>query len=243
MNKENIKFSIIIPAHNEEKYIGRCLDSVTAAAEPYKEQVEIIVVLNRCTDRTEEIANSYNCITVKNDDKNLSKIRNAGAKVAKGEILITIDADTRMTKKNLLARVERNLSSGIFIGGGVTGQLERISLGIIASLTAQAIPLYFKYGLISVGIFWCYKKDFEAINGFDEDMLLAEDCDFAQRLAIWGLKNGKLYGTIPDAMVTSSRKFDKNGDWLLVKRPELIWSYLKGNDKKHADEMYYDFEN
>ncbi|MET1032251.1 glycosyltransferase, partial [Domibacillus tundrae] len=183
-----------------------------------------------------------NCITVKNDDKNLSKIRNAGAKMAKGEILITIDADTRMTK-NLLARVERNLSSGIFIGGGVTGKLERSSLGIITSLTALAIPLFFKYGLISIGIFWCYKKDFEAINGFDEDMLLAEDCDFAQRLAIWGLKNGKLFGTISNAMITSSRKFDKNGDWFLVKRPELIWAYLKGNDKKHADEMYYDNEN
>ncbi|MFY4775057.1 glycosyltransferase [Metabacillus sp. RGM 3146] len=242
MKEENIKFSIIIPAHNEEKYIGRCLGSIVSAAEFYKDQVEIIVVLNRCTDRTEEIAKSYHCITLKNEDKNLSKIRNAGAKLAQGEILVTIDADTRMSK-HLLTSIDNYLSSGLYIGGGVTGSLERMSLGIMASVTALTIPLFLKYGLISVGILWCYRKDFEAINGFDEEILMAEDCDFAKRLSIWGLKNYKAFGTIPFSMTTSTRKFDKHGDWLLIKRPELIWAYLKENDKKHADEIYYDFEN
>ncbi len=60
----NIKFSIIIPAHNEEKLIGRCLDSITAASVPYKNQVEVIVVLNRCTDRTEEIASAYDFVVI-----------------------------------------------------------------------------------------------------------------------------------------------------------------------------------
>ena len=75
-----MKFSIIIPAHNEEKYIRKCLDSIAKASEAYKEQTEVIVVLNRCTDKTEEIAKSYNCVTLKNNDKNLSKIRNANLK-------------------------------------------------------------------------------------------------------------------------------------------------------------------
>lgn len=63
--KKDVKFSIIIPAHNEEKYIGKCLDSIVKASEAYKEQTEVIVVLNRCTDKTEEIAKSYHCITLK----------------------------------------------------------------------------------------------------------------------------------------------------------------------------------
>ncbi|AIE80162.1 Glycosyltransferase [Bacillus cereus] len=54
--KKDVKFSIIIPAHNEEKYIRKCLDSIAKASEAYKEQTEVIVVLNRCTDQTEEIA-------------------------------------------------------------------------------------------------------------------------------------------------------------------------------------------
>lgn len=65
----NVKFSIIIPAHNEENYIGGCLESIAKAAQPYKDQVEVIVVLNRCTDKTKEIAQFYNCVTLENTDK------------------------------------------------------------------------------------------------------------------------------------------------------------------------------
>jgi len=238
-NKGDIKFSIVIPAHNEEQYIGKCLESILKASEPFKNQVEIIVVLNRCTDRTEEIAKSYNCIVLKNSDKNLSKIRNAGVELARGEIIVTIDADTQMNE-HVLSKAEEYLFTGNYIGGGVTGKFERMSLGIFVSALLLIGPLFFKYGAISVGIFWCYKKDYESINGFNEKMLMAEDADFAKRLKVWGKKKGKKYGTIKNGMITSSRKFDKNGDWILLKRPKMILAYLKGTDEKYADEAYYE---
>ncbi|QDQ03019.1 glycosyltransferase [Lysinibacillus fusiformis] len=236
---EEVKFSVIIPAHNEENYIGECLDSILKACEPFKNQIEVIVVLNRCTDRTEEIAKSFNCITLINNDKNLSKIRNAGAEIARGEIIITIDADTRMTK-HVLSDVEKQLATNEYIGGGVNGEFERISLGIIVSTILLIVPLLCKYGFISVGVFWCYRKDFQAIHGFNENMLMAEDADFAKRLKQWGKKNGKKYGTIKNGMITSCRRFDKHGDWVLLKRPKMIIAYLKGNDRKSADEAYYE---
>ncbi|MGG2073759.1 glycosyltransferase [Lysinibacillus irui] len=239
MEKEDLKISIIIPAHNEEKYIGKCLESVSRASKLCKNQVEIIVVLNRCTDRTEEIAKSYDCIIVKNNDKNLSKIRNAGVEIASGEIIVTIDADTQMNE-HVLSKAQENLISGKYIGGGVTGKFERMSLGIFVSTLLLIGPLLFKYGAISVGIFWCYKKDFQSINGFNENMLMAEDADFAKRLKVWGKKNGKKYGTIQNGMLTSTRKFDKHGDWVLLKRPKMILAYLKGTDQKYADEAYYE---
>ncbi|WKT79485.1 glycosyltransferase [Lysinibacillus fusiformis] len=238
-NKEDIKFSIVIPAHNEEKYIGKSIESILKASKPFENQVEIIVVLNRCTDKTEEIAKSYNCIVLKNNDKNLSKIRNAAVEIARGEIIVTIDADTLMND-HVLSKAEEHLSSGKYIGGGVTGKFERMSLGIFVSALLLIGPLFFKYGAISVGIFWCYKKDFQSINGFNEEMLMAEDADFAKRLKVWGKKSGKKYGTIQNGMITSSRKFDKNGDWILLKRPSIILAYLKGNDRKYADEAYYE---
>ncbi|PES61591.1 glycosyl transferase family 2 [Bacillus cereus] len=238
--KKDVKFSIIVPAHNEEKYIRKCLDSIAKASEAYKDQTEVIVVLNRCTDKTEEIiAKSYNCITLKNNDKNLSKIRNAGAQIASGEIIITIDADTQMTE-SMLSNVDKYLTSGKYIGGGVTGKFERISLGIFVSAMLIIIPLLFKYGAISVGIFWCYRKDFMAINGFNENMLMAEDADFAKRLKKWGKQNNKKFGTIKNGMITSCRRFDKYGDWALLKNPKVILAYLKGKDKKYADKTYYD---
>ncbi|MFJ7839076.1 glycosyltransferase [Lysinibacillus sphaericus] len=238
-HQEDVIISIIIPAHNEEKYIGKCLESISKASKLLQNQVEIIVVLNRCTDKTEEIAKSYNCITVNNDDKNLSKIRNTGVERARGEIIVTIDADTQMNE-HMLAKVVQNLSSGKYIGGGVTGKFERMSLGIFVSTMLLIGPLLFKYGAISVGIFWCYKEDFKSINGFNEAMLMAEDADFAKRLKVWGKKKGKKYGTIQNGMITSSRKFDKHGDWVLLKRPKLILAYLKGTDKQYADEAYYE---
>ena len=51
------KFSVIIPAHNEEKVLGRCLDALLADSRPG--EMEIVVAANGCTDRTVEIARGY----------------------------------------------------------------------------------------------------------------------------------------------------------------------------------------
>ena len=237
--KSNIKFSIIIPAYNEEKLIGRCLDSIVAASAPYQGQVEVIVVLNRCTDRTEEIARSYNCVIVKEDRKNMSIIRNAGAKVARGEIIVTIDADSQMTD-NMLTEIEEKLLSGKYIGGGVKWKSERLSLGILLSVLIL-IPVLIKYKGVTAGIFWCYKKDFDAINGFNENQRMLEDVDFGLRLKTWGQKCGKIYGTITKAqMIVSMRKCDILGDWFFFKHPKWQLACLKGDFEKYADEAFYD---
>lgn len=149
---------------------------------------------------------------MKDENKNLSKIRNAGAKIARGEIIVTIDADSFMSE-NMLSEIEEHLKTGKYIGGGVKGKFERISLGIIISGLLLIVPLIFKYGFVSVGMFWCYKKDFEAIGGFNENMLMAEDAEFAMRLKKYSKSYGKKFATIKKAyMTTSCRKFDKHGD-------------------------------
>jgi len=50
--------AVAIPAHNEEKYIGRCIESITASACLAGQPVEVVVALNRCTDSTQAIAES-----------------------------------------------------------------------------------------------------------------------------------------------------------------------------------------
>ena len=52
------KISLIIPAHNEEKFIGKCLASVKAAAAHIDTPVETVVVLTGCTDSTESLPQS-----------------------------------------------------------------------------------------------------------------------------------------------------------------------------------------
>ncbi|TWH46235.1 glycosyltransferase family 2 protein [Sporomusa sp. KB1] len=243
--EKKVKLSVVIPAYNEEKYITKCLDSILKASVPYKDRVEIIVVLNRCTDRTEEIALLYGCVIVREDAKNLSKIRNAGAKIAKGEILVTIDADSWMSD-TMLTEIEKHLMSGEYIGGGVMMKPERMSLGIMASTLAlllTAIPTFIKHGFISLGLLWCFKKDFDAIQGFDENRIMAEDADFALRLKEHGKALGKTYGTITKAHITtSSRKFDMFGDWVFVIKPQILFAYHNGRNRKCSDEFYYDIK-
>ena len=51
-----VHISVVIPAHNEEKYIKRCIDSIKYADSVFPGNTEIIVVCNRCTDHTADIA-------------------------------------------------------------------------------------------------------------------------------------------------------------------------------------------
>ncbi len=92
-----MRFSVIIPAHNEERFIGDCLESIAAATRHLSEEVEILVALNRCNDRTESICRNHNAVIVKENCKNLAIIRNAAARATTGDVIVTIDADSRMT--------------------------------------------------------------------------------------------------------------------------------------------------
>jgi glycosyltransferase involved in cell wall biosynthesis len=234
------KVSVIIPAHNEEKYIGKCLDSIKTAASRIDLPIEIVVSLNRCTDKTEYIAESYGAVTVVEDQKNIASIRNTAVKASSGDILITIDADSWMTS-NMFQEVLRYLRSGRYIGGGVRIIPERISLGIIFSML-MVLPYLLK-ARISAGMFWLLKNDFEAIGGFDEDHISVEDYFFGMKLRSLGLHNGLKYGTIRKAhIITSCRKFDKFGDWYLFRNPKMVHQIFSGINRKAADRFYYDLE-
>ena len=83
--------SIIIPAHNEEAYLGATLDALER--QNYK-WCELIIVANGCTDRTSELARGRCHRLIVLSQKNLGMARNLGARRAKGEILLFLDADT-----------------------------------------------------------------------------------------------------------------------------------------------------
>jgi glycosyltransferase involved in cell wall biosynthesis len=234
-------FSVLIPAHNEEDFIEGCLSSIKKAEAELGAPVEIVVCLNRCTDKTEEIARQFGAVITVENEKNLSRIRNAAAKVATGDVFVTIDADSRMSA-NMLKEISRLLSTGRFIGGGTRIKPERLSLGIFISCL---VILYYtiRFGIRSAGLFWCLRKDFNAIKGFKETLLTIEDLDFANRLAEYGKAKNLKFGTAWKAAITTScRKFDKFGDWYLVKNPGVVRALFKGNDKVSANRFYYDVE-
>jgi len=235
-----LRFSILIPARNEERWLPCCLESIKAAAAPFPDRVEAIVALNRCTDRTEEIALAHGAKVVYDNSRNLAKIRNAAARAATGEVIVTIDADSRMSA-NMLTEIDRLLQTGRYVGGGVAVWPERWSPGIVA--TALLLGVIMLRHRVSGGLFWCLRADFVAVSGFNENLVSVEDLDFAKRLKAYGRKLGKRFKTITKAhIVTSCRKFDTFGDWYLIRNPGFVWRIFTGRSQKDANEFYYDLK-
>ncbi|MES2657341.1 MAG: glycosyltransferase [Verrucomicrobiota bacterium] len=232
------RISLVIPAHNESAFLPACLEAARQAAERVDAEVEVVVVLNRCTDDTEDIARGHGCRIVREDAKNLSMIRNAGVAAASGEIIVTCDADSRMHPDSF-GEILRRLDSGKFVGGGAMILPERWSLGIIAS--GFSILPYLAFTGVSFGLFWCRKRDFDEIGGFDTRFVSVEDVDFARRLKAHGRKNRRSWGTLMRApLITSCRKFDQFGDWYIFRNPSFVRKVFRGDDRKAADKFWYD---
>ena len=230
--------SIAIPAHNEEKYLSRCLHSIVASTRLVGQPVEIVVALNRCSDRTREIAIAHGARCVVEDARCIATVRNAAVRASSAPAVATLDADSWMSP-HTVAAVLSKVYDPRYIGGGTAIWPERMSLGIFFSLLAVA-P-YVIRRRVSAGMFWFLRESFDRVGGFDESLISAEDVDFALRLKAHGRSLGKRYGTIRrDGITTSCRKFDQFGDWYLFRNPRLVKQIFEGTNRRAADPFYYD---
>lgn len=90
LKKNDIIVSVIIPAYNEEKYLGKCLDSLQNQTYPY---FEIIVIDDGSKDKTKYIASKYKVKLWSISHGGPGRAKNFGASKAIGEILVFLDAD------------------------------------------------------------------------------------------------------------------------------------------------------
>lgn len=98
------RFSIVIPAYNEEKFIGDCLDSLLR--QDFRDPYEIIVVDNKSTDETAAVAKSRGVTVVREERQGVCWARQRGSELATGEIIVSTDADT-VYPANWLSRIDR----------------------------------------------------------------------------------------------------------------------------------------
>ena len=239
--------SVVIPAHNEEKYIERCINSVWQAAKNYNGKTEIIVVCNRCTDCTDELARKNGARVIYNEDRCIAKVRNTGIAASKGDIIITIDSDNRMTN-GTIKEVVSMLTSGKFIGGGAPIRFERYSFPLV--LNDLLCRISFRITGLYCGIFWAEKKTFEVVGGFVEKKAM-EDVATARKLKKYGKKIGKKYGCLTkNHLINSTRKYDALGDWLYFKLMfqnagaiiKAAFGYTKDIDSL-LDRLFYDYND
>lgn len=86
------RFSVVVPAVNEAADIGRCLASLRA--QDYPHAFEVIVVDNNSTDETAAIARAHGATVVFEPHPGVCWARQRGTEVARGEIVVSTDADT-----------------------------------------------------------------------------------------------------------------------------------------------------
>jgi glycosyltransferase involved in cell wall biosynthesis len=207
------RYSLIVPAFNEERLLPRLLDSIDVARNAYtgNGEVEVIVADNGSTDRTASIAAARGCRVVDVEKRVIAAVRNGGARAARGEILAFIDADSQVHPRTFL-EIDSALATGRAVGGATGVTLERWSAGIAATWMVM-ISIVLVTGM-DTGVVFCRRRDFDAVGGYDESRLVAEDVVFLQALRRLGKSRGQRLMRVTRAKaVASTRKFDEFGEW------------------------------
>jgi len=203
--------SLVIPAYNESRLLPRLLDSVDKARLRYDGGVQVIVADNASTDATATLALRRGCDVARVERRCIAAARNGGARLAQGEIVCFIDADSSIHQDTFLA-IDQVLARPDVVGGATGVYPERWSLGIAATW-AVMMPMVWATGM-DTGVVYCRRADFEALGGYDEEREFAEDVAFMWALKRLGAKRGqRLHRLTQVKAMASMRKFDRHGDW------------------------------
>lgn len=202
--------SIIIITKDEEKNLPKLLDSIYN--QDYDGPTEIIVSDAKSKDNTRTIARSYGCDVVNGGLP--AKGRNNGARVAKGDMFLFLDADTILPKdfirKNLAEFTYRNLSVATTVYIPISDKKLDKFLYKGYDLYAKTTQYFFPH---SGGIcIFCYKKIFNRVRGFNERMAMAEDHHFVRKCA----KYGRFRIMKSSPLLCDVRRLEKEGRLKLV---------------------------
>ena len=194
--------SIVIPALNEEKCLPRLLKSIKKQR---IDDLEIIVADAGSKDKTIEIAKNFDCKVVKGGFP--SKGKNAGAKAAKGDLILFLDADTvlpeNFLRKTLKEFKERDLDVASFLTMA-EDTFHNLSLKFLFNfpnlLCERILPQ-------ALNVILAKRALHERIGGFDERVKLGEELDYVRK----GNKARK-FGVLKKVkVVISPRRFKKDG--------------------------------
>jgi glycosyltransferase involved in cell wall biosynthesis len=190
--------SFIVPAYNEEVELPSTIAAIKNAVEqdrPY----EIVVVNDASTDATAKIAADCGAQVISINRRQIAAARNAGAHAAQGDVLLFVDADTRISTKHVAGAIDA-------LDTGHSGGSARIVTDGIIPLWAHIFikffsVVYFGVNLGAGAFLFTTRKNFDAIGGFDEKLFVGEEIFFSISLK----KIGR-FKLLPEPIVTSGRK-------------------------------------
>jgi glycosyltransferase involved in cell wall biosynthesis len=178
--------SFIIPALNEENYIGLTLASIQK--QDYKGDFEIVVADGMSKDRTIEVSRKYTERTVKIvtvNRKGVSAGRNEGAKAASGGIYVFLDADT-IACRNLLTNIAKHFNNKHVLAGTPRILTTEYGKNFILYTAANEIGIStlfkIKRPILPAVCMVCRKEAFWQVGGYNEELKVAEDVEFSSKI-------------------------------------------------------------
>ncbi len=210
------ELAIVIPAKNEEGYIGRLIASIASQDYHFLSSTPVIVADANSTDRTLEVAGS--------GAKNLKFLtvagglpacgRNRGAETTQSEFILFIDADVELGTATVL-------SSAITLAKA--RDLDCVTVDIFCKECRFFDHLLYSFNNIAqrlsvfskpfaTGMFMLVRRSaFEKVGGFDEDVLYAEDYHLTKRF------ERKKFAVARGFVWATNRRFKKMGNWKIAK--------------------------
>ena len=191
--------SFIVPAHNEARLLGATLDALHAAAGASGERYELIVVDDDSTDATAAIGRQHGALVLPVAHRHIAATRNAGARLAAGETLFFVDADT-VIDATVVAAALQALRAGAAGGGAAVGL--RGDVAAYERRAAAVLAWLFRVLRIAPGCFiFCTRAAFDAAGGFDQAYYAGEDVAISRALA----RQGR-FVILRRTVMTSARK-------------------------------------
>ncbi len=187
MNVENVPFvSVLVTAKDEEKYIGKTLESLENQSYP-KDNYEIIVLDNESEDGTRLEVEKHNAKYIYSSANTIGKVRNELAAAAKGVVLAYIDGDCTAEDDWIKNGVTLLKTDNVVAVGGYTNPPDDATwLGRGCSLKRS--PIEKSTNILATGSFFIRRDTFESLNGFNEDLKASEDTDISNRIVSNGNK-------------------------------------------------------
>jgi glycosyltransferase involved in cell wall biosynthesis len=210
--------SIIIPTLNEEKYLPHLLDSIK---NQNFSDYEVIISDGGSIDKTVSIAKSYGASVVVNSSvMHPAAQRNNGAAIARGDILLFLDADSVLPPgflKNAHQEfINRELTAAGFFFVFSPNRWYYNIYSFISNLICFLKQNSKHPAAVGVGLM-SKRNVHEKIKGFDLSILLAEDYDYCARLA----EQGKFRIIRSIKIISSSRRIVQEGFWVTG------WKYFR----------------
>ncbi|MBT7706386.1 glycosyltransferase family 2 protein [archaeon] len=217
---KKIKFSIIIPARNEEEGIERAINSIQKQTH---KDFEVIISNDGSTDKTREIVEGLikkdKRIRILNrkEGRSAAFARNRGAEKANGEIIVFLDADTFL-KDNFLEEINKCKSR---VDGYACDCFSSHKTIVNYALSGMTIPIIAKKKMYSKLdkdrlMFFCVtKKAYKKIGGYSEEIFYFEDEDFANKFYDAGFKSAFIKDTCQYFELPSTfSEFIRQSSWI-----------------------------